>query len=101
MNLVMNKKKQMYMILIFVDKDGFIEERLFGLAPVNDTTSLTLKQKVCEILSLHNLMSLKFVINDMMVLVIWKKNETFYNHYLWSIVLMHIIFIVLQNKEES
>ncbi|XP_058775953.1 uncharacterized protein LOC131650249 [Vicia villosa] len=50
-----SKKEQMSLVLRFVDKDGFIQERFFGLARVNDTTSLTLKQKVCDIFSLHNL----------------------------------------------
>ncbi|XP_058734484.1 uncharacterized protein LOC131606207 [Vicia villosa] len=50
-----SKKEQMSLVLIFVDKEGFIQERFFGLARVNDTTSLTLKQKVCDILSLHSL----------------------------------------------
>ncbi|XP_058783208.1 uncharacterized protein LOC131657874 [Vicia villosa] len=50
-----SKQEQMSLVLRFVDKDGFIQERFFGLARVNDTTSSTLKQKVCDILSLHNL----------------------------------------------
>ncbi|CAK8532870.1 unnamed protein product [Lathyrus sativus] len=50
-----SKKEQMSLVLRFVDKDGFIQERFFGLARVCDTASLTLKQKVCDILSLHNL----------------------------------------------
>lgn len=50
-----SKKEQMYLILRFVDKYGFIQERFFSLARVNDTTSLTLKQKVYDILSLHNI----------------------------------------------
>ncbi|XP_058751081.1 uncharacterized protein LOC131624112 [Vicia villosa] len=45
----------LFLVLRFVDKEGFIQERFFGLARVNDTTSLTLKQKVYDILSLHNL----------------------------------------------
>ncbi|CAK8544459.1 unnamed protein product [Lathyrus sativus] len=50
-----SKKEQMSLILRFVDKNSFIQERFFGLARVSGTTSLTLKQKVCDILSLHNL----------------------------------------------
>ncbi|XP_058755986.1 uncharacterized protein LOC131629208 [Vicia villosa] len=50
-----SKKEQMSLVLRFVDKDGFIQERFFGLARVHDTTSLTLKQKVCDILSQHDL----------------------------------------------
>ncbi|XP_058765571.1 uncharacterized protein LOC131639082 [Vicia villosa] len=50
-----SKKEQMSFVLRFVDNYGFIQEIFFDLAHVNDNTSLTLKQKVCDILSLHNL----------------------------------------------
>ena len=49
------KKKQMSIILRFVNKDGVIVERLFGLGHLPDTTSQTLKNGIYSILSYNNL----------------------------------------------
>jgi DNA-binding Xre family transcriptional regulator len=43
--------EQMVIILRFVDKDGFIRERLFYIVNVKDTTASTLKKKICDVLS--------------------------------------------------
>ena len=48
-----SKKEQMALILRFVDKDDFIHERFFGLVHVKDTTSLTLRDGILNILSQH------------------------------------------------
>ncbi|CAJ2676375.1 unnamed protein product [Trifolium pratense] len=50
-------KEQMALILRFVDKKGFIQERLFDVVHVeeNKFESLALKEEVCAILSRHNL----------------------------------------------
>jgi hypothetical protein len=45
----------MAIILRFVDKDGFIRERLFHVVHVNDTIALTLKKNICDVLSRYNL----------------------------------------------
>lgn len=50
-----SKREQMSLVLRFVDKVGLIQERFFFVAHVKDTTALTLKEKVCDILSRHNL----------------------------------------------
>ena len=49
------KRKQMAIILRFVDKEGFIKECLFHVVHVRDTTALTLKNKICVVLSCYNL----------------------------------------------
>ena len=43
----------MTLILRFVDKDGFIHERIFGSVHVKDTASLTLKDGILNVLSQH------------------------------------------------
>ncbi|XP_061348230.1 uncharacterized protein LOC133293657 [Gastrolobium bilobum] len=43
----------MALVLRFVDKDGFIKERFFDLYHVQDTSSMTLKNAISEILSHH------------------------------------------------
>ncbi|XP_077216005.1 uncharacterized protein LOC143850666 [Tasmannia lanceolata] len=48
-------REQMALILRFVDKDGFIRERFFDLVHVRDTTALTLKKEICDVLSRHSL----------------------------------------------
>ena len=48
-------KEQMDIVLRFVDKDGFIQERFFGLVHVFDTVSLTRKNEIYFALSHHSL----------------------------------------------
>ncbi|CAM8920228.1 unnamed protein product [Rhodiola kirilowii] len=50
-----SKKEQMSLVLRFVDKDGCIQERFFGLLHVKDTASLTLKDGILSMLSQYNL----------------------------------------------
>jgi hypothetical protein len=44
-------KEQMAIVLRFVDKDGFVRERFFGLVHVPDTVALTLKNGIYSVLS--------------------------------------------------
>ena len=39
----------------FVDKECFIKERFFHVVHVRDTTALTLKNEICDVLSYYNL----------------------------------------------
>ncbi|XP_059450819.1 uncharacterized protein LOC132181587 [Corylus avellana] len=48
-------KEQMAIILRFVDKNGFVRERFFGLVHVSDTAALTLKKCIYSVLSKHQL----------------------------------------------
>ena len=50
-----SKNEQMAIVLRFVDKDGFVRERFFGLVHVSNTASLTLKNEIYAVLSYHNL----------------------------------------------
>ncbi|XP_029154506.1 uncharacterized protein [Arachis hypogaea] len=50
-----SKREQMALVLRFVDIHDFIQERFLDLVHVKDTTSLTLKQELCGILSRHGL----------------------------------------------
>ncbi|XP_025633469.1 uncharacterized protein [Arachis hypogaea] len=50
-----SKREQMALVVRFVDKHGFVKERLIDVVHVKDTTSTTLKQKICSALSHHNL----------------------------------------------
>ncbi|XP_075663245.1 uncharacterized protein LOC142632793 [Castanea sativa] len=50
-----SKREQMAIILRFVDKNGFIKERFFHVVHVKDTTTLTLKNEICVVLSRYNL----------------------------------------------
>lgn len=45
----------MAIVLRFVDKYGFIQERFFDLVHVKDTLALTLKNKIFDVLSHHGL----------------------------------------------
>ncbi|XP_028052794.1 zinc finger MYM-type protein 1-like [Camellia sinensis] len=48
-------KEQMVIVLRFVDKDGFVRERFFGLIHVSNTATSTLKDGIYSVLSHHNL----------------------------------------------
>ncbi|KAI3684136.1 hypothetical protein L6452_33355 [Arctium lappa] len=48
-------KEQMSIVLRFVNKEGFIIERFFGLVHVPDTTAQTLKNGIYSLLSHYNL----------------------------------------------
>ncbi|KAG8385887.1 hypothetical protein BUALT_Bualt03G0091800 [Buddleja alternifolia] len=50
-----SKRKQMAIVLRFVDKDGFIRERFFDIVHVEDTKSSTLKKEISRTLAHHNL----------------------------------------------
>ncbi|XP_075661621.1 uncharacterized protein LOC142631367 [Castanea sativa] len=50
-----SERGQMAIILRFVDKEGFIKERFFHVVYVKDTTALTLKNEICDVLSHYNL----------------------------------------------
>ena len=47
--------EQMVIVLRFVDKNGFVRERFFGLVHVSDTAALTLKKGIYSVLSKHQL----------------------------------------------
>ncbi|XP_060974109.1 uncharacterized protein LOC133039273 [Cannabis sativa] len=50
-----SKKEQMSIVLRFVDKDGYVQERFFGLIHVKDTAAITLKEGIFSILSNYSL----------------------------------------------
>ncbi|XP_028081040.1 zinc finger MYM-type protein 1-like [Camellia sinensis] len=50
-----SKREQMAIVLRFVDKYGFTKECFFDIVHVLDTTSATLKEEICIVLSRHNL----------------------------------------------
>jgi hypothetical protein len=50
-----SKREQMAIVLRFVDKDGFIQERFFDLVHVKDTSALTLKNGISDVLSRYGL----------------------------------------------
>ncbi|XP_073281152.1 uncharacterized protein [Primulina huaijiensis] len=50
-----SKREQMSIVLRFVDTNGFIQERFFGLVRVSDTAALTLKNAIYSVLGHYNL----------------------------------------------
>ncbi|XP_042415036.1 zinc finger MYM-type protein 1-like [Zingiber officinale] len=50
-----SKREQMSIVLRFVDSNGFIQERFFGLVHVSDTAALTLKDAIYSALAHYNL----------------------------------------------
>ncbi|XP_050207299.1 uncharacterized protein LOC126656739 [Mercurialis annua] len=51
----LSKRKQMAIVLRFVDKSGCVQECFFDLVHVFDTSAMTLKNNISAILSYHNL----------------------------------------------
>ncbi|XP_019438936.1 PREDICTED: zinc finger MYM-type protein 1-like [Lupinus angustifolius] len=50
-----SQREQMAIVLRFVDKNGYIQERFFDILHGKDPTSITLKKAICGVLSQHNL----------------------------------------------
>ncbi|KAJ1260982.1 hypothetical protein BS78_10G273300 [Paspalum vaginatum] len=50
-----SRREQMALVVRFVDKGGFIRERFLDLMHVQDTSSATLKEELCSVLSNHKL----------------------------------------------
>jgi hypothetical protein len=50
-----SKKEQMYIVLRFVDKNGFIQEHFFDIVHVKDISASTLKDEISVVLSQHRL----------------------------------------------
>jgi hypothetical protein len=50
-----SKREQMAIVLRFVDKDGFIQEHFFDLVHVKNTSALTLKNGIYDVLSRYGL----------------------------------------------
>lgn len=50
-----SKREQMAIVIRFVDKDGFIRERFFGLIHASDVKALTLKNGIFSTLSRYDL----------------------------------------------
>ena len=48
-------KRELAIVLRFIDKDGFIQERFFDLVHVKDTLALTLKNEISDVISRHRL----------------------------------------------
>jgi hypothetical protein len=48
-----SKREQMAIVLRFVDKDGYSQERFFHLVHVANIKSLTLKRELCSVLDKH------------------------------------------------
>jgi hypothetical protein len=50
-----SKREQMAVVVRFVDKEGFVQERFLDLVHVHDTLSSTLHKELRSVLSYHNL----------------------------------------------
>ncbi|XP_059635726.1 uncharacterized protein LOC132277901 [Cornus florida] len=51
----LSNTEQMAFVLRFVDKNGLLRERFFGVVGVKDTTALTLKKEISNVLALYDL----------------------------------------------
>ena len=70
----------MAIVLRFVDKEGYVQERFFDLIHVSDTTTLTLKNKIASVfLVIASTFSI-FEIKDMTEQVIYEVSGMDYKH---------------------
>jgi hypothetical protein len=51
----MSNREQMAIVLRFIDGDGLLRERFFGVVGVKDTTAMTLKNTISDVLALYDL----------------------------------------------
>ncbi|XP_060211656.1 uncharacterized protein LOC132639203 [Lycium barbarum] len=59
-SLDVSRKEQMAVVLRYVDRKGFVMERLIDIVQVEDTSALSLKSAIVNLLSQHSL-SLSYV----------------------------------------
>uniref|UniRef100_A0A2N9HSU8 DUF4371 domain-containing protein n=1 Tax=Fagus sylvatica TaxID=28930 RepID=A0A2N9HSU8_FAGSY len=50
-----SNREQMAVVLRFVNRDGFVQERFFDVVGVDETSAKTLKKGICNVLTRHNL----------------------------------------------
>jgi len=70
----MPNKVQMTIVLRFVNKEGYEFEHFANLVHVKDTSSLTLKNKICYVLSRCNLNVKDIQVRGMIELAIYVEN---------------------------
>ena len=85
-----SKKEQITIVLRFVNRDSFDQERLFDLVHVTDTSTMTLKKELVRVIFCHNL---KF--ENIRDHAICEVNGIDHKLCYLMIVHMHIMFIVL------
>ncbi|XP_052625766.1 uncharacterized protein LOC122197149 [Lactuca sativa] len=89
-----SKKEQMDIVLRYVDSIGFVKERFKGLVHMNDTSSLTLKNAINEVLTSNKLSfrqirgqgydgasNMRGEFNGLKALILQENDTTFYVHY--------------------
>ena len=50
-----SNREPMAIVLRFVNRDGFVQERFFDVVSVDETSVKTLKKGICNVLTRHNL----------------------------------------------
>ncbi|XP_023750038.2 uncharacterized protein LOC111898343 [Lactuca sativa] len=88
-----SKKEQMAIVLRYVDTLGFVKERFIGLVHVKDTSSLTLKNAINEVLTSNKLSfsqirgqgydgasNMRGEFNGLKALILQENDTTFYVH---------------------
>jgi hypothetical protein len=50
-----SNREQMAIVLRFVNRDGFVQECFFYVVGVDETSAKTLKKRICNVLTRHNL----------------------------------------------
>ncbi|XP_052625820.1 uncharacterized protein LOC111909411 [Lactuca sativa] len=88
-----SKKEQMAIVLRYVDSLGFVKERFIGIVHVKDTSSLTLKNAINEVLTSNKLSfsqirgqgydgasNMRGEFNGLKALILQENDTTFYVH---------------------
>ncbi|XP_062118723.1 uncharacterized protein LOC133832387 [Humulus lupulus] len=109
--LDVSKREQMALVLIFVDKEGFIHEQFFGVVHLRDTTALALEEGIVFVLSQHNLVisnihrqgydgasNMRGVWNGLQALIC---NECPYAYYIHCLAHCHQLALVAASREVS
>ncbi|XP_076893463.1 uncharacterized protein LOC143545449 [Bidens hawaiensis] len=107
-----SKKEQTALVLRYVDKFGFVEERFVGLVHVVETTALSLKTAIDELFAHYNLslsritgqvydgarnMSGEF--NGLKALILKENSSAYYVHYFAH--QLQLVVVALANKHHE
>jgi len=91
--IVDEAREQMALVIRFVDRSGFIQERFLDIVHVKDTTVATLKEEIFFVYLITILMFKILGVKGMMVPVICVESGMVSKFYSLMIALMHIMYI--------
>ncbi|KDO45511.1 hypothetical protein CISIN_1g038819mg, partial [Citrus sinensis] len=88
-----SKKEQMAIVLRFVDKDGIVRERFFGLVHVSETSIQTLKKEIFFCQGYDSASNMRDEWNGLQALILKDCPYAYYIHYLAHLLQLTLVAV--------